>query len=156
MDDEKRCVECEPYHGRVYHITETPNPKPPMHFFCRCKVVVMDAPTAGTATDLGIKGADWYLKYLGKLAEYYITKRKAESLGWEKNKGNLAEVAPGCMVTGVYQNRNGHLPNKPGRIWQEADINYEKGIRNTERILFSNDGLIFVTYDHYGTFVEIR
>ena len=42
-----------------------------------------------------------------------------------------------------------------GRIWYEADINYKRGYRNTQRLLFSNDGLIFVTYDHYETFAEI-
>lgn len=157
IDDEKRCLKCEKYHGKVYHITENPNPKPPMHFFCRCRIVTMSALSAGTATDMGVKGADWHLKYLGKLPEYYITKQKAESLGWIKIKGNLAEVAPGNMITGgIYQNRNGHLPDKPGRIWYEADINYKEGKRNDERILFSNDGLIFVTYDHYETFAEIR
>jgi hypothetical protein len=42
------------------------------------------------------------------------------------------------------------------RIWYEADINYTSGYRGTERILYSNDGLIFVTYDHYQTFYEIQ
>ena len=41
------------------------------------------------------------------------------------------------------------------RTWYEADINYIPGFRSTDRILFSNDGLIFVTYDHYETFFEI-
>jgi len=54
-----------------------------------------------------------------------------------------------------YDNGNNHLPNAPGRIWYEADINYTSGKRNKERILYSNDGLIFVTYDHYRTFIEI-
>ncbi|MBQ1250923.1 MAG: hypothetical protein IIY00_04930 [Clostridia bacterium] len=42
-------------------------------------------------------------------------------------------------------------------MWYEADINYDSkiGYRGTDRILFSNDGLIFVTYDHYHTFKEI-
>ena len=40
-------------------------------------------------------------------------------------------------------------------IWYEADINYSDGYRALHRILYSNDGLIFVTYDHYKTFVEI-
>ena len=47
------------------------------------------------------------------------------------------------------------LPRKEGRIWYEADINYTGGYRNTERIIFSNDGLIFVTYDHFRTFIEV-
>ena len=42
-----------------------------------------------------------------------------------------------------------------GRIWYEADINYESGYRNDARILYSNDGLIFASYDHYTTFYEI-
>ena len=50
---------------------------------------------------------------------------------------------------------NGHLPFKLGRSWCEADINYTYGFRGVERILFSNDGLIFVTHDHYLTFCEI-
>lgn len=56
---------------------------------------------------------------------------------------------------GIFSNYNGHLPDDPGRIWYEADINYIEGKRNSERILFSNDGLIFVTYDHYKTFCEV-
>lgn len=35
-----------------------------------------------------------------------------------------------------------------------ADINYKFGFRGNDRIVFSNDGLIFVTYDHYKTFIE--
>ena len=48
------------------------------------------------------------------------------------------------------------IPDKKGRIWYEADVDYESGHRNTKRIVFSNDGLIFITYDHYQTFIEIR
>ena len=43
----------------------------------------------------------------------------------------------------------------PIGIWYEADIDYQSGYRNTYRILYSNDGLIFVTYDHYQTFYEV-
>ena len=59
------------------------------------------------------------------------------------------------LFKGIFYNKNGHLPVAPNRVWYEADINYEFGYRGTQRILFSNDGLIFVTYDHYDTFVEI-
>ena len=54
-----------------------------------------------------------------------------------------------------FLNRNTHLPQKPGRVWYEADINYYSGRRNGHRLLWSNDGLLFVTYDHYETFLEI-
>lgn len=60
------------------------------------------------------------------------------------------------LTKGEYKNRNGKLPSKNGRVWYEADINYTGGYRNDDRILFSNDGLIFVTYDHYETFLEIK
>ena len=60
------------------------------------------------------------------------------------------------MITkGIYKNRDKRLPNELGRIWYEADINYYEGKRNGHRLLWSNDGLIFVTYDHYETFYEI-
>ena len=60
-----------------------------------------------------------------------------------------------CQIMGVYKNRNGHLPSALGREWFEADIDYDYGYRGTARIVFSNDGLIFVTFDHYNTFIEI-
>ncbi len=69
----------------------------------------------------------------------------------------LSVAAYGKMIYGgVYSNKNGKLPSKMGRIWYEADINYIKGYRNSERVLFSNDGLIFVTYNHYQAFIEIQ
>lgn len=52
-------------------------------------------------------------------------------------------------------NKAKKLPITPGRVWYEADINYEDGYRNRQRILYSNDGLIFASYDHYHTFYEI-
>lgn len=68
----------------------------------------------------------------------------------------MDEVLPNAMIGGdVYKNNGGKLPNAPGRVWYEADINYNGGYRNRERILYSNDGLIFATYDHYQTFYEI-
>ena len=96
------------------------------------------------------------MKTFGKLPDYYIDEDKANSLGWIPYLANLATVAPGKMLTrGVYQNKNRHLPDAPDRVWYEADINYTGGYRGTERILYSNDGLLFVSYDHYITFVEI-
>ena len=56
---------------------------------------------------------------------------------------------------GIYKNKDGILPYREGRIWYEVDINYTSGRRNKQRVVFSNDGLIFVTYDHYETFIEI-
>lgn len=55
----------------------------------------------------------------------------------------------------TYKNWDNKLPQADGRIWYEADIDYESGFRNNSRILYSNDGLIFATYDHYKTFYEV-
>lgn len=54
-----------------------------------------------------------------------------------------------------YRNKDAKLPIAPDRTWYEADINYTRGKRNSHRIVYSNDGLIFVSYDHYHTFYEI-
>ncbi|MBQ8451208.1 MAG: hypothetical protein IJ538_00285 [Clostridia bacterium] len=60
------------------------------------------------------------------------------------------------MIGGnIFKNRNNKLPNKYGRVWYECDIDYQGGYRNNSRIIYSNDGLIFMTDSHYNNFVEI-
>ncbi len=89
------------------------------------------------------------------LPDCYISKEEALKNGWKPSKWP-SNFVPGKMIAGgIYKNRNEHLPQASGRIWYEADINYKSGKRNTQRILWSNDGLMFVTYDHYETFYEI-
>ena len=108
------------------------------------------------ATLEGTAGADYWLKNYQCLPSNYITKKEALDNGWIPEKGNFDEILPGKAIGGsVYYNRNGHLPSESGRIWYEADINYTSGFRGAERILYSSDGLIFVTYDHYESFVEV-
>ncbi len=156
IPDPKRCSQCKDKHGTVFLINEIPNPAPPLHLFCRCVIRALDAVIAGKATNKGISGADWWLKNFKKLPNYYITRAEAARLKWKPSSGNLSVIAPGKMLMGgVYKNVNGHLPNIPGRVWYEADINYTFGWRGSDRILFSNDGLIFVTFDHYETFKEV-
>ena len=58
-------------------------------------------------------------------------------------------------VMRFFKNKEGRLPDAPGRIWYEADLNYYSGKRNNHRLLWSNDGLFFVTYDHYESFMEV-
>lgn len=155
--DFRTCLTCRKNNGIIYDIDEIPNPSPPAHPNCRCIIERLKTIIPGLATKDGLNGADWYLKFYGKLPDYYITSEEAESRGWKSKKGNLGLKCPGKMLFGgIHHNKNRHLPDVPGRIWYEADINYESGFRGTERILFSNDGLIFVTYDHYQTFFEIE
>ncbi len=96
-----------------------------------------------------------YIKRTGRLPEYYITKREAREKGWIAARGNLCDVLPGRAIGGdVFSNREKQLPVKSGRKWFEADINYHCGRRNADRVLFSDDRLVFVTKDHYQTFEE--
>ncbi len=153
--DLRTCPKCRSNHGQIYCIGELPEEMPPLHFYCRCEIKPMKAVVAGFAAKNGKDGADWWLKHFEKLLDYYITADELSELGW-KFGDKPSKFAPGKMLTaGIYENNNGHLPQKPGRIWYEADINYTPGVRNKHRILWSNDGLIFVTYDHYMTFYEI-
>ncbi len=121
---------------------------------------MISMPGALTPTEAQIahrNGADVYLRIYGRLPSNYISKKDAINAGWINILGNLNAVAPDKVIGGdVYRNKNGHLPSAPGRVWYEADINYDTGYRNDHRLLYSNDGLIFATYDHYMTFVQIH
>lgn len=97
------------------------------------------------------------MKHYDRLPDYYISKDETVELGWKRILSNLNLVAPNKMIFGgIYYNDDGKLPQKSGRIWYEADINYNEGYRNSQRILFSNDGLVFVTYNYYMTFCEVK
>ena len=81
---------------------------------------------------------------------------EARVQGWDRLKGNLAKTRPGKSIGGdrssiikvIYQ------------IYQEEydmrDANYLAGFRGTERIIYSGDGLIYKTLDHYKTFIKIK
>lgn len=98
-----------------------------------------------------------YLTLYEKLPGNFISKYDAEDLGWDNRKGNLDKVAPGCSIgENRFGNYEGLLPEAKGRKYTECDINYEGGYRNGERIVFSNDGLIFYTNDHYQTFTPVE
>lgn len=94
-----------------------------------------------------------FVRENGHLPEYYLTKNEARKQGWIASQGNLCKVLPGKAIGGDrFGNREGLLPQKEGRIWYEADLNYDCGRRGAHRLLFSDDGLIYVTGDHYKTF----
>ena len=153
--DLKTCFECADNHGRIFDINDPTVMLPPLHLFCRCTLTEMEAIKAGGATNNETEGADYWLKYYGNLPDCYISRPQLEALGW-KYGDRPSKFAPGRMYGGdIFYNSDRKLPHKIGRIWHEADINYTQGRRNNHRILWSNDGLIFVTYDHYHTFYEI-
>ena len=70
--------------------------------------------------------------------------------------GTLDKVAPGKSIGGdKFGNYEKILPVKKGRVYRECDIDYQKGNRNAKRIVYSNDGLIYYTGDHYKTFTKL-
>lgn len=97
-----------------------------------------------------------YLHLYQELPPNYLTKKEAENLGWDNRKGNLWEVAPGASIGGSkFGNYEKRLPEKSGRQYYECDIDYEGGYRNAKRIVYSNDGLVYYTEDHYETFEQL-
>lgn len=97
-----------------------------------------------------------YIHTFGTLPNNFITKDEAKALGWDNKKGNLWDVAEGKSIGGDYfGNYEGLLPKAKGRKYTECDVNYEGGYRGSERIIFSNDGLIYYTNDHYQTFTQL-
>ena len=97
-----------------------------------------------------------YLHFYGHLPDNFITKNEARDLGWDSQAGNLDEVAPGMSIGGdTFGNREGLLPKADGRKYYECDVNYEGGYRGEERIVYSSDGLIFYTDDHYKSFEQL-
>ena len=126
--------------------TDTPTPEPTA------------APT-DTPCPVSEDGEYWtkdevalYIHLFGHLPKNYITKEKAQELGW--TGGSLEPYAPGCSIGGGYfGNYEGLLPRKSGRKYSECDIDTRgKKSRGAKRIVFSNDGLIYYTDDHYESF----
>lgn len=93
-----------------------------------------------------------YLHLYGKLPKNFITKNEARKLGWDG--GSLEPYAPGMCIGGDrFGNYEGLLPRASGRTYKECDIGtLGKGSRGAKRIVFSNDGLIYYTDDHYESF----
>ena len=94
-----------------------------------------------------------YINLYGHLPSNFITKKEAKELGWVNSEGNLNEVAPGMSIGGDYfGNYEGLLPEANDRDYYECDIDFDGTYRNEKRIVFSNDGLIYYTEDHYESF----
>ena len=91
-----------------------------------------------------------YIHLYGDLPLNFMTKKQARDLGWEK--GSLEPVAPGMCIGGDYfGNYEGLLPED--REYTECDIDtLGKSSRGAKRIVFSDDGLIYYTEDHYESF----
>jgi hypothetical protein len=94
------------------------------------------------------------LRGSGRLPERYVSKEAARAHGWRG--GGLCSVRPGQMIGGdIYRNLSEELPPAPGRFWHEADLDATCRSRGPKRLIFSSDGLIYVTVDHYNFFTPV-
>jgi guanyl-specific ribonuclease Sa len=93
-----------------------------------------------------------YIHTYGHLPDNFVTKAEATAAGW--SGGSLEKYLPGkCIGGDRFGNYEGLLPSASGRTYKECDINtLGAGSRGAERIIFSNDGLIYYTGDHYDSF----
>lgn len=132
--------------------------------FAQTEEVLFDGECAMTEESFVERGCDYfssadvalYLHVFGELPPNYLTKEEAWELGWDSSKGNLWEIGYGFCIGGNYfGNLEGLLPDEFGRTWYECDANYAGGFRGAERLVFSNDGLIFYTADHYESFEQL-
>ncbi len=91
-----------------------------------------------------------YIHTYGTLPVNFITKSEAK----QQFGSNYKAMQAGYRVGGdTFGNREGRLPKASGRTWTECDIVAEGGTeRGANRIVFSNDGLIYYTDDHYSSF----
>ena len=94
-----------------------------------------------------------YLILYGHLPDNYITKNEARALGWDG--GSVEDYAPGYAIGGdTFGNREGLLPKADGRKYYECDVDTDgMDSRGAKRIVYSNDGLIYYTEDHYESFI---
>ncbi len=148
------CQKCFDKHGTIY--SQAVNNIMLMHPNCKCELPFMRTKIVGALTKMGPIGVDAQLRYLNKLPDYYVSKTEARKSGWKNYLGNLDVVLPSKMIGGdIFKNADEKLPVATDRVWREADFEYTNGFRNHKRVLYSNDGLIFATFDHYHTFYEI-
>jgi Pre-toxin TG/ribonuclease len=95
------------------------------------------------------------LRQTGRLPSNYVSKTVAMQKGWAPGKA-LNNYVPGGQIGGdVFKNTSNVLPNAPGRVWYEADVGLSNTMSRSKqpgtRLLYSNDGLMYITTDHYKT-----
>ena len=92
-----------------------------------------------------------YVHQYGKLPKNYITKKEAKEINWS------VEDSRGFVIGGDrFGNREEKLPKVKGKKYYEADISegYSHN-RGAMRIIYSDDGFIYYTDDHYETFERL-
>ena len=99
--------------------------------------------------------ADYIFEH-GELPDNFIRKKEAESRGWKTTYRYVSDLGEGITIGGDYfGNYEEKLPAVKGRKYYEADCFYQGGPRNEYRIIYSTDGHVWYTGDHYNTFIEL-
>jgi len=125
----------------VIAVTEDPSPEP------QTAEMLDEDGTYDTKEEVAL-----YLYQYGKLPSNFMTKNQARKKGWSSGPLHL-KVKGKCIGGDKYSNFEGLLPEKDGRVYYECDINtLHSKSRGPERIVYSNDGLIYYTPDHYESF----
>ncbi|EOU3146980.1 VENN motif pre-toxin domain-containing protein, partial [Yersinia enterocolitica] len=99
------------------------------------------------------------LRNTGKLPSQYVVKQVAEDSGWTASKA-LGNYVPGGQIGGdIFENTTHVLPSIQGRVWYEADVGLANTVSRAKqdgtRLLYSNDGLLYITTDHYKTVAPV-
>jgi len=120
-----------------------------------------DVGLRGFARQVGLRDVDNFvaavngLRASGKLPARWITKREAERRGWHPGDDVCRYATGGAIGGDHFGNFERRLPSANGREWREADLDYACGKRGPKRLLWSSDGMIYVTVDHYANFREV-
>ena len=113
-----------------------------------------DALPAEDGSYTEVEDVAYYLHTYGHLPDNYMTKSEAEDAGWVSTEGNLWDVAYGASIGGDrFGNYEGQLPK--GEKYYEADVNDDGGYRGGERIIYTEDGDVWYTSDHYESFERL-
>lgn len=100
--------------------------------------------------------ADYLFSHDMQLPENFITKKEARALGWDNSRNYVGDVAPGKSIGGdTFGNYEGRLPTGKGITYREADCYYNGKKRNAYRLVYSSEGRVWYTEDHYNTFTEL-
>ena len=95
------------------------------------------------------------LRATGELPQEYVTKAEAMAQGWRPGKALDNYIAGGQIGGDEFLNTSNILPTLNGRKWYEADVGLSGTMSRAKqpgtRLVYSNDGLMYVTYDHYET-----
>jgi hypothetical protein len=116
--------------------------------------LVAFAHRSGLEDGRGFVDAVQNLRNQHRLPSRYVTKDEAKARGWRG--GGLCQLWPGHMIGGdQFHNFGKGLPDAPGRSYREADLDSTCRSRGAKRLIYSSDGLIFITTDHYNSFTPV-